>query len=73
MPIYEFQCNQCGKTFEQLVFSSDKEDRCTCPECGETDICKLMSCFACGSSSGTGADDLKGISSGCSPSGGGFS
>jgi len=26
MPIYEFRCNKCGNIFEELVFSSDKDE-----------------------------------------------
>jgi putative FmdB family regulatory protein len=43
MPIYEFQCRKCGKTFEQLMFPSDPDDIAVCPICGENDTCKLMS------------------------------
>jgi putative FmdB family regulatory protein len=53
MPIYEFQCRKCGKTFEQLMFPSDPDDIAVCPTCGENDTCKLMSSFSCGSSSGS--------------------
>jgi len=65
MPIYEFRCNRCDNTFEQLVLSSSEEDTVTCPSCGDNDTSRLMSSFSCGSS-GTG-------SSACSPSPSGFS
>jgi putative FmdB family regulatory protein len=71
MPIYEYKCNECGNVFEQLVFSSDS-DECVCPSCGEGNTCKLMSCFSCGSSSGTG-DLGSDLSAGCSTPTGGFS
>ena len=61
MPIYEFKCNKCGNSFEQLIFSSDEEEKLACPLCGESDTCKLMSSFSSGSSSS------------CSTSSGGFS
>ena len=72
MPIYEFKCNRCGNIFEQLVFSSDGEDKPICPCCGEGDTCRLMSSFSCGSTSSSRNLD-SGLSSACSPSPGGFS
>jgi len=72
MPIYEFKCNRCGNTFEQLVFSSDGEDNFMCPSCGEGDTCRLMSSFSCVSTS-SGSNLSSGLSSACSPSPGGFS
>lgn len=67
MPIYEFQCNKCGNTFEQLVLHSDREDDFICPSCGEGDICRLLSSFSCGSSDVAG-ELGSAPSSGCSPS-----
>lgn len=32
MPIYEFKCNKCKSTFEQLTKESDNIS--TCPVCG---------------------------------------
>ena len=72
MPIYEFKCNKCGNIFEQLVFSSDKEEELTCPSCGERDTCRLMSLFSSGSSN-SGKSLSSGLSSSCSSSSGGFS
>jgi len=46
MPIYEFQCQECGNPFEELVFSSSKISELTCPSCGSENIRKKMSIFA---------------------------
>ena len=34
MPIYEFQCNKCGKRFEKILSLSEssKNTECNCPE-----------------------------------------
>jgi len=72
MPIYEYQCNQCGKIFEQLVFSFDEVETYCCPSCGEGDTCKVMSSFCCGSSESSGLSG-QGLSSSCSPSSSGCS
>ncbi|CAO0821257.1 Zinc ribbon domain-containing protein [Desulfarculales bacterium] len=47
MPIYEYLCNKCGKSFEHLQFSSDSSD-VACPHCQSGDISRLISCFATG-------------------------
>ena len=42
MPLYEYKCEQCGHSFERLVFH-DEEVRC--PRC-RGGVRKLMSSFA---------------------------
>ena len=41
MPIYEYQCNQCGKRTE-LLQRMDDAPLATCPECGG-EVRKLLS------------------------------
>lgn len=41
MPIYEYQCQKCGKQFEQLVFGDESPN---CPKCDSPKVGKLMSC-----------------------------
>jgi putative FmdB family regulatory protein len=41
MPIYEYQCSECGRVSEVLVFG--KEDGAACRHCGSTALTKLMS------------------------------
>ena len=43
MPIYEYQCKNCGHCFEQLIFKTDDE-KISCPECDKTKVRKLISC-----------------------------
>ncbi len=52
MPIYEYECRRCGKSFEELVMSSS-QDVC-CPGCGSAELDKLISAFAkkCGGCGG---------------------
>lgn len=45
MPIYEFQCENCGNPFEELVFGN-AIDKVRCPECESDQIHKLISTFA---------------------------
>jgi putative FmdB family regulatory protein len=46
MPIYEFQCLDCGHEFEELVRSADRTDGLTCPVCERSDVRKKISTFA---------------------------
>ena len=41
MPMYEFRCNKCGGTFEELVFASD--ETVSCLQCGSQDTEKMLS------------------------------
>jgi putative FmdB family regulatory protein len=41
MPIYEYLCQDCGETSEQLIFSGDQEVSCT--HCGSKRLKKLLS------------------------------
>ncbi len=51
MPIYEYECEKCGKRFERLVWSSEKvEPRCECG--GEArKVFSVSSCSTGGQSS----------------------
>ena len=41
MPIYEYSCRDCGKEFEELVFSEGQ--KVLCPECGSEEARKMIS------------------------------
>ena len=45
MPIYEFSCQQCGETFEELVLGG-QTNGIKCPKCGSEAVKKLMSACA---------------------------
>ena len=46
MPIFEFVCTECDKSFEDLVFNLSKIDEVVCPTCGSGQVKKKMSTFA---------------------------
>jgi putative FmdB family regulatory protein len=48
MPIYEYQCVECGEQFEKLVRSSAPADSVTCPKCGSKNVQKKLSVFGVG-------------------------
>ena len=58
MPIYEYACRSCGEQFELLTYAS-KADEATCPKCGSVDVKRLMSVFACVSSSEPACDNCE--------------
>lgn len=43
MPIYGYDCNKCGHSFEMLVRASDAP---ACPECESVDLTRQLSLIA---------------------------
>lgn len=60
MPIYEFECLECGAEFETLVKKSSEKEALKCPACGSSQLADKLSSFSPGSGAGN-----------CAPSGGG--
>lgn len=53
MPLYEYSCEDCGKTFEHLVSARKRDDGVECPECGSENTTRLISSFAIGKAGGS--------------------
>ena len=51
MPLYEYTCKSCNKTFDQLVRASDRDAKVKCPECGSTKTARALSLIAVGGES----------------------
>lgn len=45
MPLYEYQCQECGQEFEKLRSISDR-DSVNCPTCGSGKVGRKMSLFS---------------------------
>lgn len=60
MPIYEYVCNKCNKSFSLLQRVGSSEKDTICPECGSKDIKKKISSFACHSSFSLSPSSLSG-------------
>ena len=65
MPIYEYECQDCGEQFEKLVRMTTPDDEVECPQCGVLHSKRLVSLMA---SMGRGAETNGAV---CAPSGGG--
>ena len=48
MPIYEYQCDVCGRQFERLIrpVSGPSPEMPYCPTCGSRSLTQLVSAFA---------------------------
>jgi putative FmdB family regulatory protein len=57
MPLYEFQCQNCGAHFDTLRNFSDDDRDVECPECHEKTCERLISL--------TASDMLRAMSSSC--------
>jgi putative FmdB family regulatory protein len=62
MPIFEFECLECGIEFERLLRNSGAASEVACPICGSSRVEQKLSTFASMSRGGS--------TSTCAPSGG---
>jgi putative FmdB family regulatory protein len=46
MPLYEFQCSECDRPFEELVRAATAISEVKCPECGSDHVRRKVSVFA---------------------------
>ncbi|MFB3819805.1 MAG: zinc ribbon domain-containing protein [Candidatus Methylomirabilales bacterium] len=46
MPLYEFECQQCGKVFEVRTAAGAGEGGRACPDCGSPRVERLWSPFS---------------------------
>jgi putative FmdB family regulatory protein len=67
MPIYEYACAPCRKTFEFLVLRKSDEAEARCPKCGSADVSRQMSRPAAARTGGDGGGFSPGPS--CGPVG----
>ena len=67
MKLYDFNCEQCGKNFEDLV--REVADA-RCPACASSAVTKQLSAFSVGGSRGADAPSFGGCGSGACGTGG---
>lgn len=64
MPLFEFECLECGASFEALVRKAGEISDVKCPACEGRKLEEKVSSFAAVSKAGASGD------SNCAPSGG---
>ena len=67
MPIYEYACKACERSFEEFVMRRADEDDVRCPRCKGKRVEKLVSRPAAARSGGDGGGAA--ASAGCGPVG----
>ena len=65
MPLYDYQCLQCESGFTELRRTSEMDSPINCPECGNMETSRLLSCFSVGGTK-------SGMNAACGPSKGQF-
>jgi putative FmdB family regulatory protein len=55
MPLYEYRCQKCGKSFEKLRRMQDADSETECPECRSSDVERLLSAFSTGGCATSGS------------------
>ncbi len=43
MPIYEYQCGECGSAFQRLIMKPSEAEALVCPSCGGRCLSRLIS------------------------------
>jgi putative FmdB family regulatory protein len=71
MPIYEYRCTTCHRSFEAFVRPGD--DRAQCPHCSSSKLTREMSTFAARSNGDNSAAVASAIANSGASNGGGFS
>lgn len=55
MPLYDYECEECGSTFEVRRAITEPEGEIKCPDCGDAKCHRVFSGFSFGAPSVAGA------------------
>ena len=70
MPLYEFACPGCGRSFEELVRSANDTSAVKCPSCGNQKVRRKISMFASKAAGAVGGAFSSTSAASCAPTGG---
>ncbi|HEV7298905.1 MAG TPA: zinc ribbon domain-containing protein [Tepidisphaeraceae bacterium] len=70
MPIYEYTCDACKKTFDHLARTMTASAPVKCPECGSNQTQRALSVFAVGAESASTSRTPLPMQGGCGRCGG---
>ena len=56
MPIYEYECSDCGERFDKLIRNIAKPSKIVCPSCQSLDVQRLISQVAVHGGEGSSTD-----------------
>jgi len=59
MPIYDYRCRECGKTFEKIRSLRDADRDLECPECHSAKVERQLSSFATGGCGASGSSRFR--------------
>jgi len=45
MPVYDYVCNDCHKSFELVLTLKEHDDQIVCPKCGSKNVEQEMAAF----------------------------
>lgn len=45
MPVYDYVCNDCHKSFELVLTLKEHDDQIVCPKCGSKNVAQEMAEF----------------------------
>ena len=65
MPLYEYFCTSCQRTFETMRPSKEADAPATCPDCQHAASQRILSLFASSVKSNGGASSLAMSGGGC--------
>ncbi|MBN1356773.1 zinc ribbon domain-containing protein [bacterium] len=50
MPMFDYRCARCRKLFTRIILKDPEKMTISCPECGSTDVERVISAFSTKSS-----------------------
>ena len=54
MPLYAYQCKNCGENFEKVRSMNDRDEELACPACGAMHPQRVLASFSLGSGGSSG-------------------